>query len=46
MENQTFNPYQAPTSNLEIESDADEWELLEEPNSLSIGSGMAWISEA
>lgn len=46
MENQNFNPYQAPTSSLEMDNESDEWELLDEPNSLSIGSGMAWISEA
>lgn len=42
MEN--YNPYQAPQSNPQEAS--DDRDLLEEPNALPIGSGMAWVSEA
>lgn len=40
-----YNPYQAPQSSWEDEQ-ANDFELLDEPNSLSAGSGFAWIGEA
>lgn len=40
-----YNPYQAPQSDWSDEQ-ANDFELLDEPNSLSAGSGFAWIGEA
>ena len=39
--NQGFNPYQAPTA--ETYDDDYESDLLDEPNRLSAGDGMAWV---
>lgn len=42
---ETYNPYQAPQSDLNDEQDGG-FELLDEPNSLSAGSGVSWVGEA
>lgn len=40
-----YNPYQAPESEW-VDEQNEEFGLLEEPNSLSAGSGMSWITES
>lgn len=40
-----YNPYQAPQSDLSNEQGSN-FELLDEPNSLSAGSGVSWVGEA
>lgn len=42
---ETYNPYQAPQSDLNDEQDGG-FELLDEPNSLSAGSGVSWVGES
>lgn len=46
MDNQPFNPYQAPNSNANIHQEPNELLLLDTPNSYGIGAGASWIGEA
>lgn len=46
MENQSFNPYQAPQSEVHISQEPDELIILDTPDSLPIGAGVSWIGES
>lgn len=40
-----YNPYQSPVSDISYE-ESDEYGLLDEPNRLTAGSGIEWITQA